>query len=324
MIHITHTHAEGTLIVGTTRDDAPTIKSAGMGWRWSSNLGSWYLPHSRDKVANRWKIDRTADKLRESGADVVVEIDNEARDMAEVHAARIERADDRETALAAKAERIGAEAAAKLDQVAKLRDLIPMGQPMLRDHYSYNRDRNFRDKLHRMEGKGHELAAEAKSAASRAAAVTDHDARLTDRGYLGRKIKTLTADANKYRRTLAGRDEPTFNDDGKLTGWHKVMPDEQYAADTRARLDQTEAELKFYGDALAALDTADRENGTALPSKDTVRPGDIVKARGDIVRVVKANAKTVKVRHERIGMELSYPWTEIELIPSAFAPVAAE
>ena len=48
MLTITHTAAEGTLIEGTSRADGTNHILKACGWRWSRNLGAWYVPASRD------------------------------------------------------------------------------------------------------------------------------------------------------------------------------------------------------------------------------------------------------------------------------------
>jgi Domain of unknown function (DUF3560) len=47
-------------------------------FRYSRNLGQWYLPHSRDKSANTGLIEHTAATLREAGHSVETTIDNDA------------------------------------------------------------------------------------------------------------------------------------------------------------------------------------------------------------------------------------------------------
>lgn len=69
-ITLTHTPADGTLADGTSRGDtAGTVLKANR-FRFSRNLGMWYLPHSRDKSANTALIERTAAALREAGHSV--------------------------------------------------------------------------------------------------------------------------------------------------------------------------------------------------------------------------------------------------------------
>lgn len=60
MIRISHSHAEGTVVHGTTRGDGTNhiIKNLRDGWQISRTIGAFYLPRSRDHHANQPVIDR--------------------------------------------------------------------------------------------------------------------------------------------------------------------------------------------------------------------------------------------------------------------------
>ena len=108
LITLTHTHAEGTLVDGTARGDGspPVLKP--YRFRWSRTLGSWYLPHSRDRMAQRHTIDTARAALEAAGFEVTVDIDDTHRPTAEVEADRAQRMSDRAAALDAKAQRLEA------------------------------------------------------------------------------------------------------------------------------------------------------------------------------------------------------------------------
>ncbi len=103
-IEITHTRAEGTTVEGTSRGDKATEqlkkrdygRSGRLAFKWSRYRGCWYLPHSRDKQADRYSIDLLAERLRGAGFEVTVTV-NEAvrRNFADAEADRIARAADR-------------------------------------------------------------------------------------------------------------------------------------------------------------------------------------------------------------------------------------
>lgn len=82
--------------------------------------------------------------------------------------ARQEARRERLLALADKLEREGN---ARYKRARELGSLIPMGQPILVGHYSEKRDRNFRDRIHNMMGRGFADLGAAKDARARAAAV---------------------------------------------------------------------------------------------------------------------------------------------------------
>ena len=78
---ITHTHAEGTLIDGTSRGDGSAEVLKAQRWRWSRNLGSWYIPQSRDRRAKLPQINATATALRAAGFTVELDIDDHSNDL---------------------------------------------------------------------------------------------------------------------------------------------------------------------------------------------------------------------------------------------------
>ena len=82
-----------------------------------------------------------------------------------------QRQEDRRDRLSAAAKRASAESTAALDLARQRASVIPTGQPMLTDHYSYKGDRSFRDKIHNGYAKGFELHDKAEHYADAAASV---------------------------------------------------------------------------------------------------------------------------------------------------------
>src|SRR5690606_2120725 len=76
MLTITHTREGGTLIDGTERGDGTNVVLKAHRWRFSRNLGTWYVPQSRDRAAKVRTIETTAAALRDAGYDVEVTIDD--------------------------------------------------------------------------------------------------------------------------------------------------------------------------------------------------------------------------------------------------------
>jgi Domain of unknown function (DUF3560) len=139
-LRITHTHAEGTLLLGTRRGDGTSVilKATGCGWWFSSAIGdgAWYLRRSRDRHADQSAIDRTAAALRAHGCEISMSIDNARRDVADVEAERADRSHDRAelfTDLAARRHMAGT---ARLDRVGLTRAAIPFGQPVISDRFA--------------------------------------------------------------------------------------------------------------------------------------------------------------------------------------------
>mgnify|MGYP001793418424 CR=1 FL=1 len=67
MTIITHSREAGTLIEGTAKGDGSNIILKASGWCWSRNLGTWYVPNSRDRGARGHIINGTAEQLRAAG-----------------------------------------------------------------------------------------------------------------------------------------------------------------------------------------------------------------------------------------------------------------
>ncbi|MEB3067345.1 hypothetical protein, partial [Parvimonas micra] len=94
-----HAAAEGTLIEGTSRGDGSAEALKANGWRWSRALGSWYVPHSRDREPKTAIINRTAEQLTAAGFIVEISIDYARRPAATVEADLLDRRSDRAAAL---------------------------------------------------------------------------------------------------------------------------------------------------------------------------------------------------------------------------------
>ena len=134
MLTITHTHAEGTLIAGTSPDDGSGPILRANGWRWGRSIGSWYVPHSRDHLPQTYRIQATRTALEGPGLEVTEEIDTTHRSTAEVEADKIARQQDRVDALEAKAERRDAAAQSAWDREERAASQLPdNGQPLLVD-----------------------------------------------------------------------------------------------------------------------------------------------------------------------------------------------
>lgn len=131
MIQITHTYLQGSLVVGTNRGDSAAGVLRPLGWRWSPTLTVWYLPRSRDRVADRVRLDAAAAGLVGAGLEIVVSVDDTIAGVAEREDELSRRGRVRAERFGARAERAEAEAAALNDQGSQLRDRMPSGQPLL-------------------------------------------------------------------------------------------------------------------------------------------------------------------------------------------------
>lgn len=207
MLTITHTHQQGTLIDGTSRGDGTAAILRAQRWRWSRNLGSWYLPHSRDKVAKVYEIERTRNALNSAGFPTDVEIDNQPRDAAAVEADRIERAQERADALAAKAARKDRAAERAVNnRDATLNALPEGGEPIKIGHHSESRHRKAVDRAHVAMARSIEAEAEAADAQHAASIAAGANTRRNHPRTVANRIERISADIRKLERRGADKE----------------------------------------------------------------------------------------------------------------------
>lgn len=292
---IRHTYADGTVLDGDPRPHHQILKD--VRWRYSRNVGTgggWYVRGSRDKILDPYTVrdlHTLADRLRTVGFTVDVEVDNTPRAAADVEADKVDRADARRTALTAKAARLDTEAAGIYDAARTMGDAIPFGQPLLVDHYSYKRDRNYRARMVAKYDKAFSMMADARETARRAAWVGDP--RNESIGTVMRRIDTLAAELRDLERKVdadwfAGQSEE-WRDyillkltevTGKLDHWEQVLVDREAAGEKVFR----QADLK---------------------------PGDQVRSSWGWGIVIKPNKKTVKVQWRVDGFAYNTEYSKI-------------
>lgn len=305
---ISHTHAEGTMLHGTSRGDGSAdvlrTRPGGAVWKWSRNLGAWFVVHSRDHLPHRHRIAATAEALRAAGFQVDTEVDDTARPTAEVVEERRERAADRAEHFEAKAERRHGEAEGFRAASDVISDGIPMGQPILVGHHSERRHRKDLERMHRLDVKSWEARAAARYAEQRAqasrAAASGREARST----VQNRIDKLAADIARDLRSLWGvpadmRHLPWTAAavvSAKLRGHGgPVDPDSERGRDLCARIVEATDRRAYWAEVLAAMPTG--------VDPKVVRKGDLICHRFGWARVARVNAKTVSV-------ETGYNWTD--------------
>jgi hypothetical protein len=205
MLVITHTHEAGTLIDGTSKGDGTADALKANRWRWGRSIGSWYIPHSRDKRPDHYRINATATALREAGFEVDLDLDESVRSTAEVEADKAARADARAEALAAKAGRKAAaeqEAWAKADRA---RDSLPEGgEPIKIGHHSEGRHRRAIEKSWDSLGRAVEAGRAAKEAERRAEVAERASAARYGVVQVANRIEKIRAEIRGIERTLNG------------------------------------------------------------------------------------------------------------------------
>ncbi|MFD7963763.1 DUF3560 domain-containing protein [Streptomyces zaomyceticus] len=131
-IVISRTAADGTLVDGDTeKGDGTGDILKRHGFRWFRSLRQYGIPQSRDRAPRVLAIEAAADKLREAGHTVDVEIDGEVRDNVTVNAAKHERLEDRREALAVKGDKLTREAAGLMRASDVMVEHLPLGQPVM-------------------------------------------------------------------------------------------------------------------------------------------------------------------------------------------------
>lgn len=289
IITITHAAAEGTLLEGTARGDGTAETLRTNGWRWSRTLGSWYLPHSRDRAPKAHIINNTADQLRNAGRSVDIIIDDARRDTAVVEADLANRRKDRAVALATKAERREAAAVNEAERAARaLRHLPEGGEPIKVGHHSEAKHRNA---IARADSAIHR-SIDADDEARRARARADVAARSTEARYapvtVANRIEKLRAETASVRRRIDGYTRTLAG------GYLDVTPpaEGEYA-------ERLEDDLLTLTDQLAYWQHVRAEQistgQVTAHSRETIAAGDLVRYLGTWCTVTRTNQKSVTI-----------------------------
>ncbi|MFF0818401.1 DUF3560 domain-containing protein [Rhodococcus sp. NPDC003318] len=300
MLTITHSEAGGTMIEGTAKNDGSAAALKAHGWRWSRNLGAWYLPRTRDAAPKTSVITATADALRETGFDVTVTIDAGVRDIATVEADRAQRQADRVDALSAKADRRRdqLEAAEARDRAAH-NALPPMGEPIKIGHHSEGRHRRAHDRAHAATRTRIEAAEAVAAADARTDAATTTTARRNSPAVIARRIERLSADRRAAQRELDGYSRTIWVvGDTRHTETNTPAVGRR-RAQLRDSIERFDAQIRYWEEVRAAQDA----DGRKLYARDDINPGDLVKVCGRWHKVKRVNAKSVSV-------ETEYSWTD--------------
>ncbi|HUQ15208.1 MAG TPA: DUF3560 domain-containing protein [Gemmatimonadales bacterium] len=172
---------------------------------------------------------------------------------------------ERADRLEARAGRAADQAAAHRSAGAAIADAIPFGQPILVGHHSERRHRRDLQRLDQHQAKAYEQTEAAITLRRAADASRSHQKHLEDTGTIYRRLDRLRAELRKLER------HP----------WS-----EAHSAEYQRRLSQLRAEIQRNEALLAA---AEPHPSTTLD----VRPGDLVRIKGWLVRVARVNTKTI-------------------------------
>jgi hypothetical protein len=233
--------------------------------------------------------------------EVTVEIDeSQRRSMAEIEADKAERAEARAERLSGRAGRVSAEAAAAYARARQMSESIPFGQPMMPDHHSYGRDRNYRAKMGRTYERAFAGMDEAADLERRAGAAEASQSHRESVPATLRRIAKLEAEERGVRRSIAGRVEWVQDESGEYAQ-KLVRPGEKYRARLEASAANLAEQIAYWREHVKAAEA----NGVKVWSKTDFTKGDFVLSRGTWYEVLRVSAKSLTV-----------PWTVDWQVPA--------
>ncbi|MFI6889135.1 DUF3560 domain-containing protein [Streptosporangium canum] len=293
MITISHNHEEGTLIDGSRKGDGVYEIARKHGFTFFPSIRAIGIRQSRDRVADRYRINAAAEALRAAGHEVTVEIDDTFRDRADVLADQADRLEDRHHALARKAEKRGAEAAAAYDRADQIAERFAGGQPILVGHHSERGARRDREKVDNAMRKGGALSKEAAEVARRANAVGRNASYSAKPSVTERRIKTAESELRVIQKNLDGYERRHLKHDGTPYYIEEHKPASgDYRDQLLARQAQLNNQLDYDRAQLqAAIDAGDHVSY----GPHNVHVGDTIRSWGGARVVSKVNKVTVTV-----------------------------
>ncbi|MCX4792206.1 DUF3560 domain-containing protein [Streptomyces sp. NBC_01221] len=203
------------------------------------------------------------------------------RTFAEAEADREQRAEDRAERYEERAGRAEENGQQLHSQAKQRRDSIPMGQPMMPDHYSHNADRNFRERTHRIEGKAIAEGDRAAYLAGRSDSAANYRRYRNNPGTTLRRINKLEADLRRVHKWQAGESA------GGLTD--ALTPDK--VAELGRREEEIGEELTYWRTIIAQAEV----DGFKVWGKADFTKGDFVRTRGRWYEVLRVNARSLTV-----------------------------
>jgi uncharacterized protein DUF3560 len=203
----------------------------------------------------------------------------------------------------ARATKAHAQSTAHYERSNKLASIIPDGQPMLLDHYSYRSDLNYRKKIWRQMDLFVAFYKKAEWLDSRAEGSRRLQRRISSISMMQNRLDRLQADLRLVRRNYA---------EAKREG--------------EKDLDYYRKRLTILASEILSLQEALAERG-GLPidkaeAQHPLQPGDLIQIRGRAMYVVKVNPKTIKVADPKVHDATGKMW-ELTYKKSDFQKVLA-
>ncbi|GAA2470934.1 DUF3560 domain-containing protein [Streptomyces mauvecolor] len=248
-------------------------------------LGSWYLPHSRDKKAPTAMLEALADRLRSAGFTVTLTIDNnDRRTFAEAETERVERAEDRAERFGQYADNAAARSESAWKRGHQIADGIPLGQPILVGHHSERRARRDQERIDNATRTSIGERDRAAHWAGREKAAAGYAAFRKNPARTLRRIQTLKADLRAVEKWQRGE---SAKGQTRNTGNPETV---QELAVEHAELSE---QIAYWENVVAEAE----KQGFKVWSKSDFQRGDYARCRGTWYAVLRANPKTLTVPH---------------------------
>lgn len=279
MISVTHTHADGTLVDGTSKGDGTAAILKTHGFRWFPSLKMWGVPSSRDKSAKTWIINGAVEVLRAAGYEVSVDInEDERRSFAEAEAERAERAEARMERFAGYADNAAQSADAAHARAQQMGDAIPFGQPIIG-----RRDAAYRERMRAAYDRSLRESDRARHHEHRAEAAEANQAHRENIPATLRRIAKLEAEQRQIRRRLDGSGLEMHGEDTPATG--------AYRDRLTHRMTDLIEELAYWREHVAQAEA----QGAKVWSREDFTKGDFVESVGRWYEVLRVSAKSLTV-----------------------------
>ncbi|MGW2863400.1 DUF3560 domain-containing protein [Streptomyces sp. NPDC001205] len=292
-IEITHSRREGTLIEGTTRGSkAVEILKARhypSGYtqpaRWSRTLGSWYLPHSRDKKAPTAMLEALAERLRSAGFTVTLTIDNnDRRTFAEAEAERVERAEDRAERFGQYADNAATRSEAAWKRSHEISERFHMGQPILLGHHSERRARRDHERMDTAMRTSIGEQDKAEHWADREKTAAGYEAFRKNPARTLRRIQKLKTDLRAVEKWQRGE---------SAKGYTRSPEHPETSQELAVEHAELSEQIEYWENVVAEAE----KQGFKVWSKADFQRGDYARCRGTWYAVLRVNAKTLTIPH---------------------------
>ncbi|GGU26497.1 DUF3560 domain-containing protein [Streptomyces violascens] len=281
LIRIVHTRRDGTLLEGSRKHDGASELVRPHGFRYFPSLGCLGITRSRDRQAQKWRIDSAAEALRAAGWHVEVEIDEDVR-RSFAEAERTEQAEARAERFAGYADNAASRSQSLSDQAHGMASRIPFGQPVLVGHHSERADRRSRERISSAQDKSFAEAGKASHWADRERATASYETFRKSPRLTLRRIERLEADLRRVKKWRKGKSAGRFERD--------IANPETVTELDRRYLELTE-EISFWRDIVKKAEA----NGHKFWGQCDFQKGDFARVRGRWYEVLRSNPKTLTV-----------------------------